>query len=106
MQLLPGEDVPEEAILAAAKVLAHALRHIDLGARRDRTSFVVVLVEGTDAIARPVAHRLRSQLMLQVPSIRGRWKAGTAAFPDDGVDADALLQAATRRLREDFGAAA
>jgi diguanylate cyclase (GGDEF)-like protein len=106
MQLLPGEDVPEEAILTVGKVLARALRQIDLGARLERTSFVVVLVEGTDAVAKPVAHRLRSQLTLQVTSIRGRWKAGTATFPDDGVDPDALLQVAARRLREDFGAAA
>jgi GGDEF domain-containing protein len=105
-QLLPGENVPEEAILTAGKVLRSALRQIDLAARMERTSFIVMLAEATDAVAKPVAQRLRSQLTLQVPSIRARWKAGTATFPDDGVDPDALLQVAARRLREDFGAAA
>ena len=54
--------------------------------------------------ASTVAFRLKADLQLGVVS-SGRWQAGVATFPADGVDAESLIHATSRRLGQDVRAA-
>lgn len=105
LNLLPGESVADETIQRVGEVIRSGIRQTDLATCLDRSNFAALLVEARPTVAATIAHRLKSELTLRVRSHRGPWKSGTAAFPDDGVDAEAILQVAQRRLREDVSAA-
>ncbi len=105
LHLLPGDSVADETIERVGEVVRSGIRQTDLATCMDRSTFVAMLVEARATVAATIAHRLKSELTLRVRSHRGPWKSGTAAFPDDGVDADALIHVAQRRLREDVSAA-
>ena len=105
LHLLPGDSITDETVQRAGEIIRGGIRQTDLAACLDRSTYVAMLVEAKPTVAATIAHRLKSELTLRVRSHRGPWKSGTAAFPDDGVDADALLNVAQRRLREDVSAA-
>jgi len=102
LQLLPGEALPDEVVARAAAVIRSKLRNTDLAARIERARFMALLVETPGDLARVVAYRLKSDLEVGVHSGKGPWKAGYAAFPQDGVEASVLLQVVMRRLKEDM----
>lgn len=47
-----------------------------------------------------MGYRIKGDLQTRVQTL-GRWQAGVATFGRDSLDADALLQAALRRLEDD-----
>jgi two-component system response regulator AtoC len=106
LQLLPGEAVPDESITAAGKVVQAEIRTSDLGGRLDRTRFGALLIEASPATARVVAHRVKGTLEMRLPGVGGAWRSGFACFPDDGVDADTLIQVALRKVSDDVHRAA
>jgi GGDEF domain-containing protein len=104
--LLPGEVLSEEVVAKAGEVIRGGIRKTDLAGQLDRTSFAALLIEATYEIARSVAYRLKGDLGQRARTGSGRWRSGFAVFPDDGLEFDALLQVAVRRLNEDVSAAA
>jgi GGDEF domain-containing protein len=106
MRLLPDEALPDDLLARAREVIQRRLRDTDLAARAEGAQFMALLVETPPDLARMVAFRLKSDLEVQVHSGKGRWKAGYATFPQDGVEASVLSQVAMRRLKEDMGIAA
>ena len=104
LRLLPGETPEPELLQRAAALIAGSLRSYDVPARIDSERFGALLFDAEYEDACTVAFRLKGDLQLRAPSA-GRWQAGVATFPRDGVDGDALIQAAFRRLEEDARAA-
>ncbi|MEX0785471.1 MAG: diguanylate cyclase [Dehalococcoidia bacterium] len=104
LNLLPGETPDPELLRKAAGLIAGRLRAYDVCARLDEERFVALLFDADQRNASTVAFRLKGDLQVQV-STAGRWQAGVATFPRDGVDGDSLIQTAFRRLDEDARAA-
>ncbi len=104
LRMLPGETPPPELFEKAASLIATSLRTYDVHARIDEQRIAAVLFDADYEAASTVAFRLKSTLQMQAASM-GKWQAGVATFPDDGVDPDALIQVAFRRLEEDTRAA-
>ena len=99
-RLLPGEPFPDEIVQQSAQLIAKSLRSYDVIARIDDQRFVAVLFDAGYEASSTVAFRLKGDLQVRVPSI-GKWQAGVASFGRDGVDGEASIQAALRRLDED-----
>jgi len=104
LRMLPGETPPPELMDKAASLIATSLRSYDVPARIDEHRIAAILFDADYEAACTVAYRLKSTLQQQAMSL-GKWQAGVATFPTDGVDGDALIQAAFRRLEEDARAA-
>jgi len=105
LRLLPGEEPDPELLRQAAQLIGGRLRTYDVCARIDNERFVALLLEADHNNASTVAFRLKADLQVQITA-SGRWQAGVATFPRDGVDGDTLIQAAFRRLDEDARAGA
>ena len=104
LRLLPGETPSTELLARAALLISGRLRTYDVYARIDENRIIAILYDADVQEASTVAFRLKSDLQVGVAS-SGRWEAGVATFPADGVDGDSLLHAAFRRLEEDARAA-
>ncbi len=104
LRLLPGETPSPELLAKAASLIASSLRSYDVYARIDETRIVAILYDADFQAASTVAFRLKGDLQVGIAS-SGRWQAGVATFPADGVDGDSLIHAAFRRLDEDARAA-
>lgn len=104
LRLLPGETPSPELLAKAASLISSSLRSYDVYARIDETRIVAILYDADFQAASTVAFRLKGDLQVGVAS-SGRWQAGVATFPADGVDGDSLIRAACRRLEEDARAA-
>ena len=104
LSLLPGETPSPELLAKAASLISDKLRAYDVYARIDENRIVAILYDADFQLASTVAFRLKSDLQVGVAS-SGRWQAGVATFPTDGVDGDSLIHAAFRRLDEDARAA-
>ncbi len=102
---LPGETIPDELVAKAAEIISNSLRSYDVFAQIDQERFVALLFDAEEQPASTVAFRIKSDMQTQMQTT-GRWQAGVATFPRDGVDGDSLIQAAFRRLAEDARAAA
>jgi hypothetical protein len=100
LRLLPGESPDPEVLAKAAALMRASLRSYDVVARIDDERFVAILLDASFHSASTVAYRIKGDLQMRVPSA-GRWQAGIATFQQDGVDGNALIQAALRRLSED-----
>ncbi len=100
-QLFAGEKLPDEAVARAVAIIRSKLRNTDLAARMKHGRFMALLVETPPDLARSLAHRIKSDLQIAVRGGKGPWRGGYAAFPQDGVEAPALLQMAIRRLKDD-----
>ena len=99
LRLLPGEALDGEVLRKAAALIAESLRTYDLAAFVEPNRFIGLLLDAPYEGASTVAFRITGELQVRVPSA-GRWQAGIAAFPQDGVDGDALTRTAFRRLDE------
>ncbi len=104
LKMLPGESMSAELVRKAAELIAGRLRSYDIYARIDEELFAAILFDAEPAAVSTVAFRIKADLQMVVRS-SGRWQAGFSTFPDDGVDADGLIQIAFRRLDEDAKAA-
>ncbi|OGO53288.1 MAG: hypothetical protein A2148_09200 [Chloroflexi bacterium RBG_16_68_14] len=104
LRLLPGESPDPELLQRAAAFIAGSLRNYDIPARIDSERFAAILFDAGYEDACTVAFRIKGDLQIRAPSA-GRWQAGVATFPRDGVAGDALIQAAFRRLEADARAA-
>ena len=104
LKLLPGEAPSPNLLQQAGDLIAGSLRSYDIVARLDEQRFAAILFDAQYEAAATVAHRIKGDLHVRIPSA-GRWQAGVAAFPRDAVDGDGLIQAAFRRLGEDARAA-
>lgn len=96
----PGETIPDELVAKAAEIISAALRSYDVFARIDEERFVAILFDAEHQPATTVAFRIKGDMQVQMQTT-GRWQAGVATFPQDGVGGDSLIQAAFRRLTED-----
>jgi len=105
-RLLPGEVMDDDVVARVGAVIKGALRQTDMAAQLERTCFAALLIESEYNTARTVAFRMKGSLGSRVRGGPASWRTGMAIFPDDGVDADALLQVATRRVAEDASVAA
>ncbi len=97
---LPGETIPDELVAKAAAIISGSLRSYDVFARIDEERFVAILFDAEQQPATTVAFRIKGEMQVQMQTT-GRWQAGVATFPHDGVGGDSLIQAAFRRLTED-----
>ena len=102
---LPGETIPDELVIKAAEIISAGLRTYDVFARVDEERFVALLFDAEQQPATTAAFRIKGDMQVQMQTT-GRWQAGVASFPRDGVDGDSLIQAAFRRLGEDARAPA
>ena len=102
---LPGETIPDELVAKAAEIISGGLRTYDVFARVDEERFVALLFDAEQQPATTAAFRIKGDMQVQMQTT-GRWQAGIATFPQDGVAGDSLIQAAFRRLAEDSRAAA
>ena len=102
---LPGETISDELVTKAAEIISGALRSYDVFARIDEERFVAILFDAEQQPATTVAFRIKGDMQVQMQTT-GRWQAGVATFPHDGVGGDSLIQAAFRRLTEDAHAPA
>jgi hypothetical protein len=105
LRLLPGESPSSELLRQAAQIIGGRLRIYDICARIDHERFVGILLDADQKDASTVAFRLKGDLQVQITST-GRWQAGVATFPRDGVDGGTLIQTVFRRLDEDARAGA
>jgi hypothetical protein len=101
---LPGESMSREQYELAAQLITKSVRAYDISARLDATRFAALLLDASNEAASTVAFRLKSDLQVRLSAL-GRWRAGVASFPNDGVDGNALIQTAFRRLEGDARAA-
>lgn len=99
-RLLPGETVPEPFVRRAAGELAERLRAYDVVFWLDDCRFVALLPDADGTEARTAAFRIKADLYVAIPG-PGTWRAGVAAYPADGLDADTLVYTALERLEED-----
>ncbi len=104
LTVLPGESMNAELVRKAAELIAGRLRSYDIYARIDEEIFAAILFDAEAIAVSTVAFRIKADLQMVVRS-SGRWQAGFSTFPDDGADADGLIQIAFRRLDEDAKAA-
>ncbi|HXF50358.1 MAG TPA: hypothetical protein VNM43_01605 [Dehalococcoidia bacterium] len=99
-RLLPGETVPPTFVRRAAEELAERVRAYDVVFHLDDCRFVALLPDADGTEARTAAFRIKADLCVAMPG-PGKWRAGVAAFPADGLDADTLVYTALERLEED-----
>lgn len=104
LRLLPGETASPELLAKAGSLISSRLRAYDVYARIDENRLVAILFDADFESASTVAFRIKGDLQVGIAS-SGRWQAGVATFPADGVDGDSLIHAASRRLEEDARAA-
>lgn len=101
---LPGESLSDEQVRKAAGIIAKRTRAYDIFARIDEQRFVAILFECDEHAAATVAFRIKGDLQVSMQTT-GRWQAGVATFPEDGMDGNSLIQTAFRRLESDALAA-
>jgi hypothetical protein len=104
LHVLPGETPSPELPALAADIIQSSLRSYAIVARIDADRFVAILFDAPYDAAATVAFRIKGDLQIKVAAA-GRWQAGVATFPHDGVDGDGLIQATMRRLQADARAA-
>lgn len=104
LRLLPGEIASPDLLVRCAAGVTRRLRSYDVVAHVDGQRFVAILMDADFNEASSIAQRSKSQLQL-VGQSAGRWQAGIATYVTDGREAEALIQAALRRLDEDALAA-
>ncbi len=98
-----GHPVGDEVLRRVARVLGDVARKIDITARYGGEEFVVVLENlGIDQ-ARQVGDRMRQEVgKLSIDSEKGAFQVtmsvGVAAFPEDGGDAEVLIEHADHAL--------
>jgi diguanylate cyclase (GGDEF)-like protein/putative nucleotidyltransferase with HDIG domain len=107
---LYGHDVGDRALQAIARTLERSIRPYDICGRNGGDEFVVLL---TECDAPPAAQRAL-EIQQAVAAIRFEVapgelaplaiSVGTALYPDDGLDYEALLKKADRRMYADKSA--
>jgi len=103
-RLLPGESLNDGQVRKAAELIAKRLRSYDVFARIDEERFVALVLDAEYQAASTVAFRIKGDMQIQIQS-SGRWQAGVSAFPRDGMEGNALIQTAFRRIDDDGKAA-
>lgn len=104
LRLLPGETPDPATLRVCASIVRDGLRAYDVATRIDEERCAALLLDADYPAAATVAHRIKADLQLRARSA-GKWQAGVATFQRDGVEGDALIRAALRRLDEDAQAA-
>ena len=104
LRMLPGETPSPELFARAASLISNRLRSYDVYARIGENRLIAILYDADFQTASTVAFRIKADMQVGIAS-SGRWQAGVATFPADGVDSESLINAASRRLAEDARAA-
>ena len=93
-------DVGRDSVLEyLAEVIALNVREVDISCRYDEDEFVVIMPETDKRSALTVGRRIanlvqESRLKVGEASVAVKMSFGTASCPRDGVETEALLQAA------------
>ena len=98
-RLLPGDTLAINVLRQVAGLIAGGLRFYDLVARVDDHRFVALLLDADYPGACTVTYRIKADIQRRIQAA-GRWRAGVATFGIDGVDGNALIHTAFRRLEE------
>lgn len=95
-----GHTVGDRILAAVAETLQDTRRAVDWVARYGGEEFVVVLPGADRAAAARIAEVLRRKVeaLKVAPGVAPTVTIGLAALPDDGHEAQSLLQAADRRM--------
>jgi diguanylate cyclase (GGDEF)-like protein len=94
-----GHAAGDELLCDVASALTHAMRAQDTVARIGGDEFCVLAPETDQAHTVPLAKRIADTVAEATAGIETlRASVGIAVFPDDGLDASALLHAADERL--------
>ena len=104
LRLLPGETPGVDLLRRAAAIIIKGVRSYDIPSRIDKERFTALILDADYEQASTAAFRIKGDLQLQMPSA-GTWRAGVATFRRDGLDDDALISTALRRLQDDARAA-
>jgi diguanylate cyclase (GGDEF)-like protein/putative nucleotidyltransferase with HDIG domain len=100
-----GYDAGDDLIRRTAEVIAANIRQVDFPARLDGGTLAVLLPELDRHEAEQAVRRLQAMAHGREVAILGRFMQGqplrwaVAGCPQDGMEADALLAVAERRLR-------
>jgi len=96
-----GHPAGDEALKCVATVLREALRDVDSVARYGGEEFFVVMPETTADEAVDLAKRVRARLAKQLPPAGAvTLSFGVASYPVNGLNGEALIDAADQALYE------
>lgn len=104
LRLLPGEAPSADLLRRAAAIIVKGVRSYDIPSRIDEERFAALILDAAYEQASTAAFRITGDLQMQIPSA-GTWRAGVATFRRDGMDDEALINTAVRRLQDDARAA-
>jgi diguanylate cyclase (GGDEF)-like protein len=93
-----GHLTGSQALCRVANVLRTHSRSVDTAARFGGDEFALILPETTEDAARQVATRIRRQLASDDETPRLSLSIGVATYPESGLSAQLLLDAADREL--------
>ncbi len=102
-----GHQVGDQIIMILADAMRESFREADIPCRYGGEEFAVILPDCSGNAAIDVANRLRRKLRekcmaanLPIPSNFVTFTAGIASYPEDAVNAQALIKVADMRLYE------
>ncbi len=97
---LPGEDF-EDVISVAWRCLRKTLRDDDRAGRLDRATLILGLPGTSYRGSKSLASRLIGDFTLRTAHLRPtNWRTGIATYPQDGVQVQALVDAAIEATRD------
>jgi hypothetical protein len=100
-QLLAGQTIPSQEMTGAATSVTDQLRFCDVVGTfqaGSMTAILAILPEASQDDARPIAHRLATDLVRRSAGNQQRnWRSGIASVPQDGTDVSSIVQIAYTR---------
>ena len=93
-----GHLAGNRALRRVAAVLKEQCRGTDLAARYGGDEFAVVLIDSDLHMAEQVAHRIESRLQNDAENPALSVSIGIGVYPDDGRNAQELLEKTDRRM--------
>jgi hypothetical protein len=105
-QILPGERIAgAEARIVSGAIVAQ-LREDDRAGVLPDDAYLVMLAHKAFDGAQIVAHRLATEFTVRSAHVNRRnWRVGIAVFPDDGITAETLAEAAEAAAKRTMRAA-
>jgi diguanylate cyclase (GGDEF)-like protein len=101
-----GHQAGNRAIAAVASAIQRAIRTTDMAARSGGDEFIVFLPEASPEVSETVAKRIRNNVYRSLFPVGERLQrmtvsVGAASYPRDGAEQDAIVAAASLRMRRE-----